>query len=296
MEERVFGPLRFIPGEMKGGYPFCHSLYIEGDGVLIDPSSDRERLSRLREGPGVKLVWLTHWHEDHWMHIDLFDDVPLWMSRPDSIPMSDLEVFLDAYGVPEDAEKMREDFRDLLREQFPFRPRFPDRFFQPGEIVELNAVNVEVLHTPGHTPGHLSFFFPESEILFLGDYDLTGFGPWYGDAYSSLEQTFASMERLREFPAKVWLASHGTGIFEKEPGERWERYIGTVLTREEKLLDLLSEPRTMEEIVNAWIVYGRQREPKLFFEFGERAIMSKHLVALMEKGRVVFEGQRYFRI
>jgi glyoxylase-like metal-dependent hydrolase (beta-lactamase superfamily II) len=45
--------------------PFCHSPYIEGAGVLIDPASDRNRMKRLREKSGVKAVWLSHWHEDH---------------------------------------------------------------------------------------------------------------------------------------------------------------------------------------------------------------------------------------
>ena len=48
MQERCFGPVRFIPGENHGKYPFCHSVYIEGAGILIDPASDRERLKRLR--------------------------------------------------------------------------------------------------------------------------------------------------------------------------------------------------------------------------------------------------------
>jgi glyoxylase-like metal-dependent hydrolase (beta-lactamase superfamily II) len=75
-EERHFGPVWFIPGENRGRYPFCHSIYIEGARVLIDPASDRERLVQLRENPGVETVWLSHWHEDHFMHLDLFDGLP----------------------------------------------------------------------------------------------------------------------------------------------------------------------------------------------------------------------------
>ena len=37
--EKHFGPIWFIPGENKGKYPFCHSIYIEGPGILIDPAS-----------------------------------------------------------------------------------------------------------------------------------------------------------------------------------------------------------------------------------------------------------------
>jgi hypothetical protein len=36
MEEKHFGPVWFILGETGGRYPFCHSVYIDGPGILID--------------------------------------------------------------------------------------------------------------------------------------------------------------------------------------------------------------------------------------------------------------------
>jgi len=49
----------------------------------------------------------------------------------------------------------------------------------------------------------------------------------------------------------------------------------------------------MEEIVGAWIIYGRSREPKAFFELGERGLMNKHLEKLMRLGKVVQEKSKY---
>jgi len=294
MSEPRFGPIRLLPGPRRGAYPFCHSVFLEGAGVLIDPASDRETLARLRRDGRVRAIWLTHWHEDHWLHLDLFDDLPLWISRPDAPPLADLERFLDAYGIPQQRLDMRDSFRELLETQFSFRARRPAGFLEPGQVLRLDSVTVEVLHTPGHTPGHLAFFFREPEVLFLGDYDLTPFGPWYGDLHSSLEETAASVEKLRRLPARVWLSSHGAGLFEQDPGDLWESYLDTIRVREEKLLDRLTQgPCSMEEIVDAWIVYGKPREPRLFFEFGERAILAKHLDRLQEKGRVVCEDERY---
>ena len=101
MEEKHFGPVWFIPGENKGRYPYCHSIYIEEAEILIDPSSDRKRLLELKNENGVKEIWLSHWHEDHFMHLDLFDETPLCMMEADAHPLSDLEILLDAYGIDE---------------------------------------------------------------------------------------------------------------------------------------------------------------------------------------------------
>jgi hydroxyacylglutathione hydrolase len=292
MEDLSFGPIRFLAGENRGRYPNCHSLYIEGAGILIDPASSRERLLRLRAEKEVKMVWLSHWHEDHFMHLDLFDDLPLWVSLQDAPPLADLDVLMKWYGLNEDEKPV---WGPLLLEQFHFRPRKPARYLVDGEIIRLGELSVEVIATPGHTPGHLSFFFQEPSVLFVGDYDLTRFGPWYGDLFSDIDETRASIERLQGIPAHVVLTGHETGVFHDPPEELWRQYGSVIAEREKKLLTLLEKPRTLEEIVAACIIYGRPREPKAFFAFGERVHMTKHLEHLQKRGMVLLSNGLYRR-
>lgn len=292
MEEPSFGPIRFLAGENRGRYPFCHSLYIEGAGILIDPASNRERLLRLRAEEEVKMVWLSHWHEDHFMHLDLFDDLPLWTSREDAPPLADLDVLMNWYGHNDEERQV---WGPLLLEQFHFRPRKPDRFLADGETIRLDGLLVKVIGTPGHTPGHLSFFFEEPSVLFAGDYDLTRFGPWYGDLFSDIDQTRASIERLMGIPARVVLTGHETGLFYDPPLELWRQYDSVITQREDKLLSLLENPKTFQEIVEACIIYGKAREPKSFFAFGERVHMAKHLEHLQKRGVVQASDGLFFR-
>jgi glyoxylase-like metal-dependent hydrolase (beta-lactamase superfamily II) len=294
MKERSFGPIRFIPGENRGKYPFCHSLYVDGAGILIDPASDRDRLKRLREDEGIREVWLSHWHEDHFMHLDLFDDLPLLMSEQDAPQISDIELFLDGYGI--EKEDYRQAWREIAATQFHFRPRKPARFLQGGQQIRLGEVTADIIPTPGHTPGHLCFFFQEPGVLFLGDYDLTPFGPWYGDRDSSIQDTIASIERLKQIPATTWLTCHETGIFEENPGDIWDQYLAVIDHRAGRLLDFLNEPRTMADIVGEWIVYQRPREPQEFYAMTEEMIMQKHLDLLVSKSMVVKKGESYVRI
>ena len=156
-EERAFGPVRLIPGANKGRYPHSNSVYIEGAGVLIDTGADEARYRALLAGPGIKEVWLSHWHEDHLKYLDLFEGLPLRMMADDAEPLTGIEAFLDCYGMPQ--EEYRDYWRRVLAADFHFKPRRPTRFFAPGEIIDLGTCTAEVIHAPGHTPGFTAFFF-----------------------------------------------------------------------------------------------------------------------------------------
>jgi glyoxylase-like metal-dependent hydrolase (beta-lactamase superfamily II) len=294
MPERSFGPIRLIAGANRGRYPNSHSVYVEGAGVLIDAGADEARYRELLAGPGVKEVWLTHWHEDHLGHLDLFEGLPLRHMAVEASALGGIEAMLDWYGY--EREAYRDHWRKVLREDFRIRPRHATGGFTPGEVIDLGVCTVEVIHAPGHTPGAVAFFFREPQVLFMGDYDLTAFGPWYGDRASSIEDTIASVRRLQQVPAKVWLTSHEDGCFEGNVAERFNRYLAVIDAREAKLLDFLAVPRTLDDIVAACIVYRKPREPKAFFEWGEGAIMGKHLERLLKSGAIALEGDRYRRL
>jgi len=289
-----FGPLTFITGTKGGRYPYCHSLYIEEAGVLIDPASNLEELQLISQSKKAETIWLSHWHEDHIMYLNLFEELPIWMHEADAPPMTDLNTFIDWYIYPEPAyEKMREGWGQMMVEMFNYKPRKISRYLTDGEVIDLGSVTVEVIHCPGHSPGSLSFYFREPQVLFLGDTDLTPFGPWYGDLYSDIDEICQTVERLRNIPAKVWLTSHEQGVFESNPGSMWDDFLRVIDIREEKLLAFLKEPRTMVEIAGQWIVYGKPKQPLEMFALIEEISMQKHLDRLIRKNIVEMDGDRY---
>lgn len=289
------GKVRFVCGDNGGKYPFNHSVYLEGDNVrvIIDPSCGLQKLSDLKLKNGVDEVWLSHWHEDHMGFLSLFDHCTLRISEKDFPPLTDINIFLDWYGINED--QLRALWKNIMLNNFNYHPQREALFLKDEETVDLGFLPVQVIATPGHTPGHLSFYFPDEEILFLGDYDLTTFGPWYGDVHSSIEQTIQSIRKLKSVPARRWIASHNTGLFEKNPGKLWDDYENIIYQRSEKIINFLKEPKTLKEILSAWLIYGKPREPKEFFEFNERALVGKHIEHLEAQGKICFDGIRYIK-
>lgn len=292
MEEKTFGPIRFIPGSNGGHYPNCHSVFVEGANVLIDPGADRKVLKALRQEKNINQIWLTHWHEDHILNLDLFDDVPLYTSRAAAGPLQDLEAFMDAYGA---SYEIRDLWKPVMEKEFHFKPRKPEGFLKPARGFEIGPLSVDIIDTPGHAVGHLSFYFPENDVLLFGDYDLSGFGPWYGDAGSDIEQTIASVKRLEEIDAQICLVSHETGVFIRPEKELWDKYLAVIDKREEKILEFLSSPQTLEALVNYWVIYGKPREPLVFYQFGERGHIIKHLDRLIAQGKLVSDGETFAR-
>lgn len=294
MKDRQFGRIRFIHGENGGKYPFNHSLYLMGERakVILDPACSLEKLKKIKRD-GIDQVWLSHWHEDHIHYMNLFEESSLWISERDFPPLTDLNIFLDWYAILSDGQRAY--WEKIMLEEFDFRPRKNACFLKDDQVIDLGGLTAQVIPTPGHTPGHLSFYFPEEELLFVGDYDLTSFGPWYGDVLSSIEDTIRSIGKLKGIDAKRWVAAHNAGLYEENPGALWEQYENVIYDREAKLLAALERPKTLDEICACWIIYGKPRQPKEFFEFNERVMIGKHLEYGIRQGRIVQENGFYRR-
>lgn len=126
--------------------------------------------------------------------------------------------------------------------------------------------------------------------MFLADVDLTGFGPYYGDAWSSLDDFDRTFRRCREIEARWFVTFHHRGVVEgrEEFLRLLAEYEAVIARREQALLDFLAQPRTLEDIVAHRFVY-RPHVTLLFAEGVERRSAELHLQRLMAHGDVIEE-------
>src|SRR5690606_22014087 len=104
-----------------------------------------------------------------------------------------------------------------IEREFHYAPR-PDAIgYQDGAQWDIGGARVSAIHMPGHTSGHCVLLVEPEDLVFIGDIDLSGFGPYYGDASSSLAQFRATLARLPDVPAGIWVTSHHRGVYTDRP-------------------------------------------------------------------------------
>ena len=181
----------------------CNTYLIDGPTrILVDPGHLRlfDHVERgLRElGLGlddIGLVICTHGHPDH------LEAARLFRERTARVAIHRTEwALLQSMGRQMQAA-MGIDLADLE----------PDVFLQEGDL-NVDGTALEILHTPGHSPGSVSIYWPASRALFTGDVifkDGLGRTDLPGGNGESLQK---SIVRLSELDAEILLSGHGPEI------------------------------------------------------------------------------------
>lgn len=165
---------------------FAENTYVVADEngacVVIDPgcytATEQSSLSAFIEDKGWTLekILLTHAHIDHIAGLKYLHDkyqVPIYAHIEEKF---NIERAADYAG-----------FFGFSMEQ----PPMPDHWIDEGDVVKFGSVAFQVLFTPGHSPGHISFYHPESHRLFSGDVI-------FRDSFGRTDLPGGSFEVLRE--------------------------------------------------------------------------------------------------
>lgn len=295
LPERAIGPVTVLFGERGGKYPHGNSLLVRGpeETLVIDPSLGL--LPRHERLPRVDRVLNSHCHEDHIAGNHLFPDAPWHVHEADLPGLRSLDGMMAIYGYP---APFAETFRRAVVEQFHYVARPDAQAFRDGDVFALGGdVRVRVVHAPGHTRGHSFFWIEPVDVLYLGDVDLSSFGPYYGDAWSDLEAFERTLAALRELRPRHWATFHHVGVIDDPAvfAERLARFSARIAEREARLLAFLRDaPRSLDEIARHRFVY-RPEDDLSWAEPVERRSMAQHLARLQAAGRVREEEPGRYR-
>lgn len=184
------------------------NVLLAGGELLVDcgagtPASDARLDAFLAEHDAVPAALvLTHWHADHAGGAARLQRLGV------PVAAHATEAALIAAGDPR--------AWDGPWLGWPVAPYTVDRPLEDGDRLTAGSVALEVVATPGQTPGHLALWAPEDRVLLTGDllqardvgWMPTG-GPWGDGAAGRL---IASVERLAALDARVAVPGHGPPV------------------------------------------------------------------------------------
>ena len=279
-------------GADRGAYPSGNSVVVRGraENIIIDPSVSV--VGRGGAPVAIDAVLNSHCHEDHMAGNGLFADARVHIHHDDVVGAASIEGLLAGYGFDDAAMA---GFATALIEEFHFAPRPDANGFGDGARFDLGGVVVEAVHLPGHTAGHSGFRI-DDEVFFLADIDLTGFGPYYGDVWSDLDQFEESLIRVRDEDARWYVTFHHKGIVEGRERfiELLDAFHAVIHRRHEAMLDYLHEPRRVEDLVAHRFIY-RPTVDSPIVEPVERRSAELHLARMIARSEAVEVGDGYFR-
>lgn len=187
---------RYSLGELQTN---CYLLAFEASCILIDPADEAgfllEEISR--RNLNLDAILATHGHFDHVMavgEIQMSIHAPLFLHKDD--------MFL--------IKRLPETARHFLG--------YDPIVIEPSVILELplseSAVkrwkNIEIIHTPGHTPGGCCFYFPDDQVIFTGDTLFEGNVGRTDFSYGSKSNLESSLSKLFALPEEtVVYPGHG---------------------------------------------------------------------------------------
>jgi glyoxylase-like metal-dependent hydrolase (beta-lactamase superfamily II) len=153
------------------------------------------------------------------------------------------------------------------------------------EHIDLGGITLQTIHTPGHTPGHLSFYIPEADLLFSADVDLTPFGPFYGHDFADIDDFLKSIEKLRQLNANIVTTGHA-GPFNGKVIEKFNVYEEIIYRRDRLLLEQLTQPRSIGDFRDRNLIFRTYPDFPDLIRWFEIVHIEKHLERLNAMGKV----------
>jgi glyoxylase-like metal-dependent hydrolase (beta-lactamase superfamily II) len=246
----------------------------------------------------IRKLVCTHHHPDHFGTSRTYKDLtgaevylhPLELPRIErmqsSAPSPEALAFFRAHGVPmpdsPDGHPTPGRYFGTL-----YAPVMPDHLLNDGDTVRIGNRELAVVWTPGHTPGHCCFYFPDDKVLIVGDHLLPKITPHVGVFYTGpqnpLQDFINSQQKIQHLNVELVLPAHGA-VF-KDHRHRAQQIIQHHKFRLQEIHDTISgQARTAYDI--AMEVFDLGVERPIFHLMAATFETLAHLHLLMYDGKV----------
>lgn len=270
----------------EDGFTYSNCVLIDDDvRVLIDSGAGSILPQVYPEN--IDMVLNSHHHIDHVRGNNLCSQAQILLHPLEHASMQSMEEMTATAGWDElmSGPQIQEpSVMDAVVKELggPWRV---DGAINDGDIIDCGHTEIVVLHTPGHSKGHCSFYFPDQELVFLGDICLTKVGPWYGDHNASIDDFIDSINRIIALRPKVVAAGHINRIITNGITNVLVEYRDRILKREQRILSCLqARSSNIDQLAGQHLIYRQHQTPYVLF--WEKYMIKKHLERLLDTGCV----------
>ena len=288
-----FGAVSIYHGEKSGKYPDGNQIVVQGADIRVafDTPLVANRIGA--DFDDVDLVVLGHVHEDHIAGLHRVPRAGVHVHEADLAAAQSWEGLARHFGYD---EHVLAPMRPRIERDFHYQPRPDATGYVHGQQWDLGGgVRVRAHHLPGHTAGHCALIVENEGLAFIGDIDLSGFGPYYGDATSNLADFRLSLAEVAHLDARIWVTSHHRGVVTDRA-----KFLADLATftakldeRSERLIGYLQDgPHTLDELAARRMLYPVDYDAA-FVPGVERRSIGMHLDELVAAGRVLSSGGQF---
>lgn len=282
-------------------YPYANCMYIEGDNPTVIDMGAGAAAFRAIPLEAISKVLVSHVHFDHIHGDKLFVNAGIYVGLEEKDTYIHDKAYISFYGydlweqlmpgIDREAYGQVIPLADDVLSQPGFRPIELAGTFEDGTVFDTGQYKLTTIHLPGHTTGHYGFYLEKESILFSGDIDLAPAGPWYSSNSADVGALIKSVKRIKEIDPRVLVPSHRR-ILTEDIKKGLDNYIGIVLMRNEKILDLLRAPMTLDQLAEHGLIFPeRKNNYELFWE---KMTIRNHLRYLLAAGLATEIGEGLF--
>ncbi len=268
-----------VPDSMKN-FSACAGIIVKGrKKILIDTNMGPSETAALFSAEQPDIAISSHYHLDHsaWCWTALSEcDAVLYIPEIEAEYYRDFNHFIKMTCGPYGLGK---EWREFAYNVTGFREVSKFETYTPDVEFDVGGSIIKCLPSPGHSPGHTSFYLPDEKILFTGDMGIDRFGPWYGWFDCDLFSFIDSILRLKSMETEILITSHG-GILKENIGSAWDKCLAFFIENERSVASLLEKGTSSEEIVSEGLFYkGKEKvgEPmRSFLYMWDDMILKNH--------------------
>jgi glyoxylase-like metal-dependent hydrolase (beta-lactamase superfamily II) len=285
---RITEHIEYLRPKNEIGRFLCSGMIVRGTGkVFFDTNFGEAKTKELLISEKPDFALISHYHLDHALwggFLRSASDAELFVPLGEANYVANPVFFLERTGGQMPSA---ESWKQFVLEHLKFKGFGEFMTYDGSFTLDLQKTKMVFIPAPGHSPGHMTVYFPKENILFTSDLGFGPFGPWYGFRDGDICHYVESLLHLKAMKPRLLLTGHDGVICEDIEGV-FDRCIEAFFLREDMIREGLEKGRSVDSIVEDGIYFNDKEKAKgplkEFLVDWDRVMLDLHMNVLKEGG------------